>query len=116
MFSEELPLNPSEPEEVISHLHKYGSSSVVASAGSRYYGFVIGGSLLASLAPNWISSAWDQNAGLSVTSPVNAAIETLTSNWLTEILPVAQNAIAGFVTLANFSMLAAARHYIVFKA
>lgn len=116
MFSEELPLNPSEPEEVISHLHKYGSSSAVASAGRRYFGFVIGGSLPASLAANWISSAWDQNAGLGVTSPVNAVIETITSKWLTEILPVAQNATAGFVTgvtMANFCGLAAARHHIL---
>jgi glutamate/tyrosine decarboxylase-like PLP-dependent enzyme len=116
MFSEVLPLNPSDPEEVITHLQKYGSSSAVASAGSRYFGFVIGGSLPASLAANWISSAWDQNAGLGVTSPVNADIETITSKWLTEILPVAQNATAGFVTgvtMANFCGLAAARHHIL---
>ena len=115
-FSEELPLNPSDPEEVITHLHKCGSSSAVASAGSRYFGFVIGGSLPASLAANWISSAWDQNAGLGVTSPVNAFIETITSKWLTEILPVAPNSTAGFVTgvtMANFCGLAAARHHIL---
>jgi glutamate/tyrosine decarboxylase-like PLP-dependent enzyme len=116
IFSEELPLNPSDPEGVIALLHKYGSSSAVASAGRRYFGFVIGGSLPASLAANWISSAWDQNAGLGVTSPVNAVIETITSKWLTEILPVAPNATAGFVTgvtMANFCGLAAARHHIL---
>lgn len=116
MFSEELPLNPSNPAEVISFLHKYGSPSAVASAGRRYFGFVIGGSLPASLAANWIAGAWDQNAGLGVTSPVNASIEQIVSKWLTEILPVSKNATAGFVTgvtMANFCGLAAARHHIL---
>lgn len=116
MFSEKLPHNPTEPTEVIAYLHKYGSASVVASAGRRYFGFVIGGSLPVSLAANWIAGAWDQNAGLGVTSPVNASIEQTASNWLTEILPVSKKATAGFVTgvtMANFSGLAAARHHIL---
>lgn len=118
MFSEALPQNPTEPAEVISFLHKYGSPSAVASAGRRYFGFVIGGSLPASLAANWIAGAWDQNAGLGVTSPVNASIEQTVSKWLTEILPVSKNATAGFVTgvtMANFCGLAAARHSILKK-
>ncbi|MFZ1518897.1 MAG: aminotransferase class V-fold PLP-dependent enzyme [Ignavibacteriaceae bacterium] len=118
MFAEALPQNPTDPVEVISYLNKYGSASAVASAGRRYFGFVIGGSLPASLAANWIASAWDQNAGLGVTSPVNAFIEQTVSKWLTEILPVSKNATAGFVTgvtMANFCGLAAARHNILKK-
>jgi glutamate/tyrosine decarboxylase-like PLP-dependent enzyme len=116
MFGEALPLNPSNTAEVISYLHKYGSPSTVASAGRRYFGFVIGGSLPAALAANWIAATWDQNAGLGVTSPVNAFIEQTVSHWLTEILPVSKNATAGFVTgvtMANFCGLAAARHHIL---
>jgi glutamate/tyrosine decarboxylase-like PLP-dependent enzyme len=84
----------------------------MASNGNRYFGFVIGGSLPAALAANWMASAWDQNAGLGATSPVNAKIETVVEKWITEILPVAKGSSVGFVTgvtMANFCGLAAAR-------
>lgn len=115
-FDEKLPQNSSDAEVVLDMLHKYGSPAAVASAGGRYFGFVIGGSLPAALAANWLAGAWDQNAGLGVTSPVNAKIEEVTSNWLKEILPVSKDSVAGFVTgvtVANFCGLAAARHSIL---
>ncbi len=116
MFSETLPEIPTSDEKVIEYLNKYGSPSAVASAGGRYFGFVIGGTLPAALSANWLAGTWDQNGGLNVTSPVNAAIEKITSDWLVEILPVAKEATAGFVTgvtMANFCGLAAARHNIL---
>lgn len=118
MFTESLPEKPTSAEEVIEYLNKFGSPSAVASAGGRYFGFVIGGSVPASLAANWLAGTWDQNGGLSVTSPVNAAIEKVTSDWLVDLLPVAKEATAGFVTgvtMANFCGLAAARHSILKK-
>jgi glutamate/tyrosine decarboxylase-like PLP-dependent enzyme len=84
----------------------------MASNGNRYYGFVIGGTLTSAMAANWLATAWDQNAGLGITSPINAKIETVTEKWLTEMLPVAENSCVGFVTgvtMANFCGLAAAR-------
>src|SRR6266540_4503187 len=60
----ELPDEPIDPHAVLALLDEIGSPATVASAGPRYFGFVIGGSLPASLAANWLASAWDQNAGL----------------------------------------------------
>jgi len=118
VFDETLPADGKESLETIDLLHEYGSPATVASNGSRYFGFVIGGSHSVALAANWLATAWDQNAGLSITSPINAKIETVTEKWLTGILPVAKGSSVGFVTgvtMANFCALAAARTAILQK-
>ena len=107
-----------EPELVIKLLSEVGSKTTIANAGGRYFGFIIGGSHPVSLAANWLAGSWDQNSGLIVTSPFNAKIEEITSDWLKEILPVAKDSVVGFVTgdtVANFCGLAAARHSILKK-
>jgi len=107
-----------DPESVIKLLSEVGSKTTIANAGGRYFGFIIGGSHPVSLAANWLAGSWDQNAGLGVTSPLNAKIEEITSEWLKEILPVSKDSVAGFVTgvtVANFCGLAAARHSILKK-
>ena len=105
--------DPVDPDTVLELLHTYGSPATMASAGSRFFGFVIGGSLPAALAANWLAGAWDQNAGLDKTSPIASFLEEVCSRWLVELLPVAPEAKAGFttgVTMANMSGIAAARH------
>ena len=89
VFDEELTYQGVDALETIDLLDENGSPGTVASNGSRYYGFVIGGSHPAALAANWLASAWDQNAGLLATSPVNAKIETVVEKWITELFPVA---------------------------
>ena len=111
-FEEDLSAKGKNATQTIELLDNFGSPATMASNGSRYQGFVVGGSLNAALAANWLASAWDQNAVLGITSPVNAKIESVTEKWLTEILPVAANSCVGFVTgvtMANFCALAAAR-------
>jgi glutamate/tyrosine decarboxylase-like PLP-dependent enzyme len=74
---------------------------------------VIGGSLPASVAANWLAGAWDQNGGLFVASPVGAAIESIARQWLLDVLALPPGAEIGFVTgatMANCTGLAAARH------
>lgn len=112
VFDEPLTQEGKDMLETIDFLHEYGSPASMASNAGRYYGFVIGGTHTSALAAHWLASAWDQNAGLNVTSPVNAKIESITEKWLTEILPVAKGSSVGFVTgvtMANFCALAAAR-------
>ena len=112
-LNEPLPIASTDPEKVIDILHAVGSPAAVANAGGRYFGFVIGGSVPASLAAHWLSGTWDQNAGLEVTSPVSAALENVCVPWLRELLNVPATSGIGFVTgatMANFSSLVAARN------
>ncbi len=117
-FYEMMPDSPTDPLSVIGMLHKIGSPGTTASAGRRYFGFVIGGSQPAASAANWLAGIWDQNAGLEVTSPVSAVIEDVVSHWLVDLLPVAKESGVGFttgVTMANLTGLAAGRHHILKK-
>ncbi len=118
-FYEPLPVKPSDPQTVLAMLDDLGSPATMGMAGPRFYGFVIGGSLPASLAANWLAGAWDQNAGLYVISPVTASLEEVALGWLLELLHLPPECGAGFVTgatMANFTALAAARHAVLEKA
>lgn len=108
-----LPDKPSDPADVLELLDEIGSPATVASAGPRYFGFVVGGVLPATLAANWLAGAWDQNAGSVVMSPVAAEVEAVAIDWLLDVLGLPVGSGVGFVTgatMANFSCLAAARH------
>ena len=102
--------------EILAQLDETGSQGTVASAGPRYFGFVTGGTLPASLAANWLASAWDQNAFSETSSPVGAAIETIALRWVLEILDLPASAGVSFVTgatMANLTALAAARRSVL---
>ncbi|MGH9744507.1 MAG: pyridoxal phosphate-dependent decarboxylase family protein [Candidatus Acidiferrales bacterium] len=114
-----LSANGEEPTEVLRMLDEFGSPATVASAGPRYFGFVTGGAVPATLAANWLAGAWDQCAGLDVLSPVSAALEEISARWLIEILGLPAACGVGFVsgaTMANFAALAAARHAVLERA
>jgi glutamate/tyrosine decarboxylase-like PLP-dependent enzyme len=88
----------------------------VASAGPRYFGFVTGGSVPATVAAGWLAGAWDQNAGLRVMSPIGAKLEDVARRWLLELLglPAACGiAFSTGATMANFAALAAARRSVL---
>jgi len=111
--------HPCNPSESIALLDDCGSPATVASTGSRYFGFVTGGSLPAAMAANWLAAAWDQNAALYAQSPVASRIEEITSEWLLDVLALPQASGIGFVTgatMANFTALAAARHALLSRA
>jgi glutamate/tyrosine decarboxylase-like PLP-dependent enzyme len=114
-----LPDGPSDPAEVVAQLAKLADDGLVASAGPRYFGFVVGGSLPAALAADWLASAWDQNAGLFALGPAAATVEDIAADWLLDLLGLPSTASAGFVTggqMANFTGLAAARHAVLADA
>src|SRR5918992_363916 len=68
---------------------------IVATAGPRFFGFVIGGSLPAAVAADWLTTAWDQNAGLAVASPAAAVAEEVAAGWLAELLGLPTGVSAG---------------------
>ena len=110
---EPLPSRPTDPETVITLLDEIGSPATMATAGSRFFGFVTGGSLPAALGASWLASAWDQNAALVTLSPIAAKLEEVAIRWLLDVLHLPARSGAGFVTCAtqaNLSGLAAARH------
>ncbi|MEW6213160.1 MAG: aminotransferase class V-fold PLP-dependent enzyme [Acidobacteriota bacterium] len=114
-----LPQKPTDPETVIALLDEIGSPATVVNAGGRYFGFVNGGAIPAALAASWIVSAWDQNACLSVMSPVSVALEEIALRWIIDLLglpPQSGGAIVTGATMANFTALAAARHSVLQKA
>lgn len=114
-----FPDMPTDPMQVITLLNEVGSPATVATAGSRYFGLVVGGALPAPLAANWLAGAWDQMAGLYVSSPVSAALEGTARRWLLDALTLPPDAEIGFVTgatMANFTGLAAARHALLKRA
>src|SRR5215475_3597384 len=109
---EPFPERSTEPEEVLAQLANIGGPATVTMTGGRYFGFVIGGTLPASLGASWLVSSWDQNSCLRVMSPVVAEIEEITLRWVCEALGLPTDLDGGFVTCAttaNFSALAAAR-------
>lgn len=117
-LDEPLPETPTDPEAVIALLDEIGSPATVATAGPRYFGFVVGGSLPATVAANWLATVWDQNAGVVALSLIAAKLEEVSMHWLLDILGLPSNCDVGFVTCAtqaNFSGLAAARHALLAK-
>jgi glutamate/tyrosine decarboxylase-like PLP-dependent enzyme len=118
-FIEPLPASGVPAEAVLAKLDRLGSPASVAMAGPRYFGFVIGGSLPASLAASWLSSAWDQNTGLYEVTPATAILEMQSLRWLLDILQLPGDCAGSFVTgatMANFTALAAARHRVLARA
>ncbi|HET8798898.1 MAG TPA: aminotransferase class V-fold PLP-dependent enzyme, partial [Thermoanaerobaculia bacterium] len=103
-----------EPAEaVVDALAGQAARGTLASAGPRYFGFVIGGSLPVALAADWLTSAWDQNPGIYATSPLSSVVEDVAREWVLDLLGLPRQSGVGFVTgcqMANFTGLAAARH------
>lgn len=118
-FDRQLPEHPMDPSRVLQDLDEFGSPGTGASAGGRYFGFVIGATLPAALAANMLATSWDQNAALTIISPTTARLELVALRWLLDALHLPPTCAAGFVTgatIANFTGLAAARHLLLRRA
>ena len=104
---------------VVDLLAAQAERGTSACASPRYFGFVIGGSYPVALASDWLVSAWDQNAGLYVISPLVSVIEQVAADWLLDLFDLPREAGVGFVTgcqMANFTCLASARHAMLKRA
>lgn len=116
---EPLPDHPQDPQAVLQRLDALGSPATAASAGPRYFGFVIGGALPVALAANWLATTWDQNAALHDPTPGVAAFEHAALRWLLEMLDLPRESAGAFVTgatQANLCGLAAGRHAVLQQA
>src|ERR687894_1434905 len=114
-----LPEQGVDPLEVVEELIAGAEPGLVAMPSGRFFGWVIGGVLPAALGADWLTSAWDQNAGLLVSSPAAAGAERVATGWLLDLLGLPSSASVGYVTggmMANFTCLAAARHEVFRQA
>ena len=115
-FARPLADEGEDPRAVIEALAEDADGGLVASPGPRYFGFVIGGSLPAALAADWLTSAWDQNGGGYDVSPALSVAEEVAAHWVRELLGLPPDCGLGFVTgcqMAHFTCLAAARHAVL---
>jgi glutamate/tyrosine decarboxylase-like PLP-dependent enzyme len=114
-----LPEHATDDDKVIEDLAASAARGLIASAGPRYFGFVIGGSHPAALAADWLTSGWDNNSGLHACAPAISVIEEAAGRWVLDLLQLPPDASVGFTTgamMANFSGLAAARHHVLAAA
>jgi glutamate/tyrosine decarboxylase-like PLP-dependent enzyme len=114
-----LPGPPTPPGEVLALIDRVGSPATVVTTGGRYFGFVNGGALPASVAASWLAAAWDQNVALRVMSPAAAAFEDVALEWVRDLLGLPAGcggALVNGATLASFTALAAARHALLARA
>src|SRR5258705_2149852 len=115
-FEEDLPDSSSTAKLVIELLDRYGSPATVAQTGGRYFGFVNGGVIPASLAAKWLADFWDQNAAMQVISPVSSKLEVVVEKWLRQLFGLPERTAAGFVSgsfSGTFCGLIAARYRIL---
>ena len=111
-FGGPLPEAPTAAEDVVDLLATLAEPGLMAMQSGRFFGWVIGGTLPAALAADWLVSAWDQNAGMRYATPAAAAAEEAAAAWLLDLFELPADADVGFVTgatMANFTCLAAAR-------
>jgi glutamate/tyrosine decarboxylase-like PLP-dependent enzyme len=111
-----LPEDGEDPVAVIEDMARRLDPGLVATAGPRYFGFVIGGAIPAAIGADWLTAAWDQNANLHALSPAAAAAEQVTGGWMLDLLGLPPSASVGLPTgagLANAVGLAAGRHAVL---
>ena len=111
-----LPDRGAAAGEVVSDLAAAAEPGLVASAGPRYFGFVVGGGVPAAVAADWLASVWDQNAGLYALSPAASVAEEVAAGWLIDLFKLPAGSSVGFstgATMASFTALAAGRHRVL---
>jgi glutamate/tyrosine decarboxylase-like PLP-dependent enzyme len=112
-ITEELGDEPVAVERVIADLVREAAPGLTATGSPRFLGFVIGGAHPAGLAADWLTAAWDQNAGAAAVAPAAAAFEAVAGRWLGELLGLPESASFALITgsqMGHVTALAAARH------
>src|SRR5690606_29788333 len=118
-FSVPLQEQPIDAPAVVDELVRLAEPGLMVMPSGRFFGWVIGGSLPASMAADWLVTAWDQNAALRFATPAVAAAEQVAGAWLLDLLRLPEGSDVGFTTGAtgaNFVGLASARQYVLDRA
>jgi glutamate/tyrosine decarboxylase-like PLP-dependent enzyme len=111
-----LPESPSDPVEVVELMAREIDRGVVATAGARYFGYVTGSALPATVAADWLTTIWDQCAGLGALGPSASIVEEIAGDWLKDIFGLPADASFAITTgcqMAHVTALAAARHHVL---
>jgi glutamate/tyrosine decarboxylase-like PLP-dependent enzyme len=111
-----LPEGPSDPLEVVEQMARAVEPGVVATAGPRYFGYVTGGALPATVAADWLTTTWDQAAAFGVLGPTASMVEEIVGDWLKELFGLPAHASFAITTgcqMAHVTALAAARHEVL---
>ncbi len=98
----------------VSDLARLGGETATRSSGPRFFHFVIGGTTPAALAADWLTSAFDQNAGAWAASPLASRLESICIDWLRDLFelpPEFGGVLVTGGTMANFTCLAVARDW-----
>ncbi len=110
---------PLPAAQVVEELVAAAAPGVIGSQSPRYFGFVIGGALDSALAADWMTSTWDQNAGIYSIGASAAVVEDVAGAWLLDLFGLPRDASFGFTTgcqMAHVTCLAAARHRLLAQA
>jgi aromatic-L-amino-acid decarboxylase len=101
---------------VIDELVSDTVGGISGTQSGRFFGWVVGGGLSAAMAADWLTSVWDQNAGIYVASPAAAVVEEIAGAWLLELFELPLESSFAFTTgtqMAHVTCLAAARHAVL---
>jgi glutamate/tyrosine decarboxylase-like PLP-dependent enzyme len=118
-FGGPYPSEGADATTVIEQLVAAVEPALMASAGPRFFGFVVGGSLDAATCADVLTTGWDQLAFNGVSSPAAALVEEVAGAWLKEALGLPPQASFGIATgtqAGNTVGLAAARHRVLERA
>ncbi|MEP6795445.1 MAG: pyridoxal-dependent decarboxylase [Saprospiraceae bacterium] len=119
LWDQKLPETGMDPEQILIDMDKAARPGLHLSQSGRFFSWVIGGSYPTGVAADWLTSAWDQNAGMFTVAPAASIAEEIAGKWLKQILNLPVDASFAFVTgcqMAHFTCLAAARNHLFHQA
>ncbi len=117
-FVYKLPENATNATAIIKELNTLGSPGTMLTASPRYFGFVNGGALPATIAAMWLATVWDQSPTMKLMSPTVCKLEKVVEKWIVDILNLPSDTKCSYVTgttTADILCLVGARNYVLKK-
>ncbi|MBS0361851.1 MAG: aspartate aminotransferase family protein [Proteobacteria bacterium] len=105
-----------EARRVVDDLVADTEGGILGSQGGRFFAWVIGGGVPSAMAADWLTTVWDQNAGIHACGPAASVVEEVAAGWLKDLFGLPEEVSVGFVTgtqMAHSTCLAAARHAVL---